>query len=271
MWDIFQGNITTNDHVRCKQLFLTPCTFSELFFLLQSNRSCSFSLFYTTLPHSTTPAHALRHEPGCLFLVDEGGHGGQGAAEVLPNVDLLDGGGAVGRLFPRHLHWLPLALHGWDTHARQTLIIMHGTFLRCSCKEARMLHKILFVFAFYIFQWKRWISVYFNFNMAVTPCTCIWKDVSQWKEVERCVRVCVCVWDRLTVLFHAEGHAALQSAVLAAVAVMLIDHTLPWAAARVHEVLADASLEKAFAAFTAHCPIVTTFTTNRQKHYLLLL
>lgn len=54
----------------------------------------------------------LRHKPGGLFLVDEGGQGGQGAAEVLANVDLLDGGGAVGRLFPRHLHWLPFALHG---------------------------------------------------------------------------------------------------------------------------------------------------------------
>lgn len=126
--------------------------------------------------------------------------------------------------------------------------------------------------------------------MEVALSACVWKDVVRLKEAERCIFVTwtqtfasngarlgdvymcgcarVCVRERLTVLLHAEGHAALQSAVLAAVAVVLIDHTLPRAAARVHEVLADASLEKAFAAFAAHCPVVTTFRTQAEERLM---
>lgn len=61
----------------------------------------------------------------------------------------------------------------------------------------------------------------------------------------------------LTVLLHAQGDAALQPAVLAAVSVQLIDGALPRAPARVHQVLPDTALKESFAALTADRPIVT--------------
>ena len=60
----------------------------------------------------------------------------------------------------------------------------------------------------------------------------------------------------LTVLLHAQVDAALQSTVLAAVPVVLVDDTLSGSPARVHQVLPDATLEEAFAALTAHRSIV---------------
>lgn len=62
---------------------------------------------------------------------------------------------------------------------------------------------------------------------------------------------------RLTVLLHAQGNAALQPAVLAAVPVQLVDGALAGAPARVHQVLPDAALEESLAALTADRPIVT--------------
>lgn len=61
----------------------------------------------------------------------------------------------------------------------------------------------------------------------------------------------------LTVLLHAQGDAALQPAVLAAVPVQLVDGALSGTPARVHQVLPDAALEEALAAFTADRPVVT--------------
>ena len=60
----------------------------------------------------------------------------------------------------------------------------------------------------------------------------------------------------LTVLLHAQVDAALQSTVLAAVPVVLVDDTLSGSPARVHQVLPDATLEEALAALTAHRSIV---------------
>lgn len=71
------------------------------------------------------------------------------------------------------------------------------------------------------------------------------------------VSVCLRHKSPLTVLLHAQGDAALQPAVLAAVAVQLIDGTLSGSPTRVHQVLPDAALEESFAAFTADRPIVT--------------
>lgn len=61
----------------------------------------------------------------------------------------------------------------------------------------------------------------------------------------------------LTVLLHAQGDAALQPAVLAAVPVQLVDGALSGSPARVHQVLPDAALEETLAALAAHRPIVT--------------
>lgn len=61
----------------------------------------------------------------------------------------------------------------------------------------------------------------------------------------------------LTVLLHAQSDAALQSAVLAAVSVQLVDGALSGAPTCVHKVLSDAALEETLAAFAADRPIVT--------------
>lgn len=63
----------------------------------------------------------------------------------------------------------------------------------------------------------------------------------------------------LTVLFHSQDHAALKSAVLAAVPVVLVDDTLSGPPACINQVLPDAALEETLTALTAHCPIVTTW------------
>ena len=63
----------------------------------------------------------------------------------------------------------------------------------------------------------------------------------------------------LTVLFHAQGHAALQPAVLAAVAVVLVDHALSGAPAGVHQVLPDAAFKEALTALAAHRTIMATW------------
>lgn len=61
-------------------------------------------------------------------------------------------------------------------------------------------------------------------------------------------------------MFHAESHAALQSAVLASVPMMFVNDTLSGPPTRVHQILPDAALKETLTALTAHCSIVTTWT-----------
>lgn len=74
----------------------------------------------------------------------------------------------------------------------------------------------------------------------------------------------------LTVLLHAQGDAALQPAVLAAVSVQLVDGALAGSPARVHQVLPDAALEETLAAFTADGPIVTPWGKQEARVRLCL-
>lgn len=76
-----------------------------------------------TEPVLRPAAHCV---PGRLLLSHEGGGGRQGAAEVLADVDLLRGGRAVDGLLPGHLHWLPLALHGWGEGTEMKLLMLAG-------------------------------------------------------------------------------------------------------------------------------------------------
>lgn len=61
----------------------------------------------------------------------------------------------------------------------------------------------------------------------------------------------------LTVLFHAQSYAALQSTILAAVPVKLIDGTFSRTPARVHQVLPNTAFEEALTALTADSSIMT--------------
>lgn len=69
----------------------------------------------------------------------------------------------------------------------------------------------------------------------------------------------------LTVLFHSQDHAALKSAVLAAVPVVLVDDTLSGPPACINQVLPDAALEEALTALTAHCPVVAAWGRRRRN------
>ena len=70
----------------------------------------------------------------------------------------------------------------------------------------------------------------------------------------------------LTILFHAQGHAALQPAVLAAVAMVLVDNTLSRASARVHQVFPNTALEEPLAALTAYCTVMASWNEERGKN-----
>lgn len=62
----------------------------------------------------------------------------------------------------------------------------------------------------------------------------------------------------LTVLLHAQSDAALQSTVLAAISVQLVDGAFSRASTRVHQVLSDTALEEALTALTADGAVVTS-------------
>jgi len=59
-----------------------------------------------------------------------------------------------------------------------------------------------------------------------------------------------------TFFLHAELEALFESAVLALVAVMLVDRTVVVAATRVRQVTTDRALEEALAAFTRHYAVM---------------